>query len=94
MDDNCLLSLILRNLADESNARSTQWPLINHPDLDEADKAIVREISADETNHALKYEALYKKYANIVATSDGALTALHYLKQGIEEEETGGDIYQ
>ncbi len=83
--ENKLMGLILKNLQDESEAREEQWKLINHPDLDPADKAIVQEISADETNHALKYEAMYRKYSGIVATSDGAAQALDYLKQGVED---------
>jgi hypothetical protein len=58
------------------------------PGLDSADiyTYTIKEISADETNHALLYEAMYKKYSGITAASDGAAQALAEIAAGI-----GGD---
>ena len=78
---------ILVNLASEAKARRLQQKLLGLPGLDSADMYTVREISSDETNHALLYEAMYKKYTGIAAAPDGMRQALAEITAGIK----GGD---
>jgi hypothetical protein len=46
------------------------------PGLEEEDIEAVKEISGDEVNHAIKYEAMYKKYSGIAAAPDGMAQAV------------------
>lgn len=76
--------LILANLKSEADARALQQELLNTPGLDSADAFTVKEISSDETNHALLYEAMLKKYnGGISASPDGAKKALNEISDGI-----------
>ena len=77
---------ILESIASEADARRLQQKLLSMPGLESVDVYTTREISSDETNHSLKYEAMYKKYTGIAAAPDGAAKALAALSDGI-----GGD---
>ena len=76
--------LVADNIAGEGEARSLQQQLIALPGLDSTDIYTVKEISADESNHALLYEAMFKKYSGIAAAPDGAEKALAFIGEGIK----------
>ena len=79
-----IAEMILTNLASESKARKQQQELLSLPGLDSADIFTIKEISSDESNHALLYEAMFKKYSGITAASDGAAKALASISEGIK----------
>jgi len=74
-----ICAAILENAASESDARRLQQKLMSLPGFEEEDISTVREISGDETNHAIKYEAMFKKYSGIVAAPDGMGEAISIL---------------
>jgi len=67
-----IAAAIAENLKGEGDARAIQQRLLALPGLDSADIYTIMEISADESNHALLYEAMFKKYSGITASPDGA----------------------
>ena len=78
---------ILVLIASEADARRLQQQLLVLPGLDSADIYQTKEVSSDESNHALIYEAMYKKYTGIAASPDGLQQALTAIGRGIK----GGD---
>lgn len=82
-----IAAAIADNLEGEGDALKKQQELMSLPGLESADLYQVKEISADEANHALIYQAMFRKYSGISPTPDGAGRALEYIAQGIK----GGD---
>ena len=77
---------ILQNIASEAEARQLQQKLLALPGLASEDMYRVMEISGDETNHAIVYEAMYKKYSGVTAAPDGIKQALAAIAEGIKSE--------
>jgi hypothetical protein len=75
---------VLVLIASEAEARRLQQKLLALPGLDSVDAFATKEVSSDESNHALIYEAMYKKYTGIAAAPDGATKALAYIGEGIK----------
>ena len=74
---------ILKNIASEAQSRMLQQELLSLLE-DSEDIYHVMEISGDETNHSIMYEAMYKKYSGVTAAPDGMKNALAILAEGLK----------
>jgi hypothetical protein len=75
---------VLVLLQSEADARRLQQELLAMPGLEPEDADTVRETSTDESNHAMMYEAMYKKYSGISPATDGLANALAEIIDGVD----------